>query len=144
MTQRVEDFFSASVTHFITNKPVPTPEDIAALENKENAPDATTSMNGAPRSVGSRSQSAAPPLLRSPIKLRLPTNKYDALVTKAVHFNMKMWDEKSKCKFFVPTFAEWTYRSSFPPQNLTIFYRDSFQVLSLSVPPITKTFILLP
>ncbi|KAF8320804.1 hypothetical protein DL93DRAFT_2163777 [Clavulina sp. PMI_390] len=78
---RVEDFFSASVTHFITNKPVPTAQDLAALENKENAP--------APRSRG---QSAGP--LRSPIKLRPTINKYDPLVTKAVHFNMKIWDEK--------------------------------------------------
>lgn len=100
MVQRVEDFFSASVTHFITNKPVPTAEDIA-LENKENAPDSTTNINGAPRSVGSRSQSVAPPPLRSPIKLRVPVNKYDTLVTKAVHFNMKMWDERSKFDFQV-------------------------------------------
>ncbi|KAF9518131.1 hypothetical protein BS47DRAFT_1338722 [Hydnum rufescens UP504] len=107
---RIEDFFSASVTHFISNKQIPSVEDIAALENKENAPASTTTSAVTlttaasnflpPRPVPHRNSqhaTVAPPPLRSPIKLRpsgATAPKYDALVAKAVHFQMKIWDEK--------------------------------------------------
>jgi hypothetical protein len=112
-SQRIEDFFSASVTHFISNKQIPSVEDIAALENKENAP-ASTTTNAVtlttaashaflpPRPVPHRNSqhaTVALPPLRSPIKLRpsgATAPKYDALVAKAVHFQMKIWDEKSE------------------------------------------------
>ena len=97
--QRVEDFFSNNVTHFITNKPVPKPEELAVTENKENAPNsnnttATNSTTASARSRGGASTSATAQPLRSPIKLR-PGANFDVLVSKAVQWDMKIWDEKS-------------------------------------------------
>ncbi|KAF8332627.1 uncharacterized protein EI90DRAFT_3053805 [Cantharellus anzutake] len=86
---RVEDFFSNSVTHFITNKFVPSLDEIAVLENKENAPGSSQLSRVASQS---RNQAALPSTLRSPIKLK--STKFDPLVSKAVRFQMKIWDEK--------------------------------------------------
>lgn len=77
---------------------MPTLEDIAALENKENAPNSNNPNNNNLAPNNGRAGSAAPQL-RSPIKLKPPVNKYDVLVTKAVHFKQKVWDEKSAFHF---------------------------------------------
>ncbi|KAI0042919.1 hypothetical protein FA95DRAFT_1563824 [Auriscalpium vulgare] len=81
MGSRVEDFFSKdSITHFITNKSIPSEEFLH--NNKENL-----------TASGSRTPSA----LKSPIRLRgraaeePPVNNDDNLLLKAVEWKMKVW-----------------------------------------------------
>ncbi|TFK54367.1 hypothetical protein OE88DRAFT_1655013 [Heliocybe sulcata] len=72
---RVEDFFSNDITHLITNKPLPAPNDRTDKENtKPRVPDRS--------------------LLGSPAKLRgdRAVVPYDALLLKAVDFGIKIWD----------------------------------------------------
>lgn len=79
MGAQIDDFFSNAITHFITNKPIPS-DDLGA--NKENM---------------SRSRlrtSRTPSLLKSPIRLKgRATDEvpYDNLVRKAISFGMKVW-----------------------------------------------------
>ncbi|KAF9227473.1 hypothetical protein BS17DRAFT_775570 [Gyrodon lividus] len=79
---RVEDFFSNSITHLITNQPIPTED---THSNKENAY----------RLRGSLSRAAS--LLKSPIKLKGRAAEDGSaqnfnLVEKAQAFDMKIWN----------------------------------------------------
>ncbi|KAG8988553.1 hypothetical protein FRB94_001900 [Tulasnella sp. JGI-2019a] len=100
---RVEDFFSSSVTHVISNRPRPPPEEAERIiNNKENEPLPPATLLPPPSSA--KPVSRGHPVigaLRSPIKLRSAakgqhneseTIVYDSLVVKAVHLKMKMWD----------------------------------------------------
>ncbi|KAG8898594.1 hypothetical protein FRB99_007338, partial [Tulasnella sp. 403] len=100
---RVEDFFSSSVTHVVSNRPWPAEEEAERLAgNKENISQAPPTNLWPSVPLKPPSRLGHPNALRSPIKLRSASSKakandneavsYDPLIIKAIQLRMKLWD----------------------------------------------------
>ncbi|KAG8864589.1 hypothetical protein FRB96_005093 [Tulasnella sp. 330] len=129
---RVEDFFSSSVTHVISNRPRPAPEEAERIiNNKENEPLPPATLLPV---VSTKPVSRGHPVigaLRSPIKLRSgkgpliePETTYDPLIVKAVYLKMKMWDSNKLESILVrllspAVHSQVTHSHVFPPRTIT-------------------------